>query len=425
MQQPPPYGTRPYAVHQNQPYGGGAPPPYGSPQMSSSLGTPHIPMWNRSSPAERSWAGTKEIAPSASSVVLVPTRPLLKSLARECKPSPPWCVGSPMTGSMSDEILLFAYFLTMTENEQEHRDALLNTVEACLQRVWPEAKLNPTGLNAAGVYPPKDATLHAFLAGSEQFDGTEQELRAQLVSAANQDGFQADFCIDYRGCSTILLTEARMGDRVSVRFGPKAELARQTADLLCSAIAGNPTRRAVLVALDALMRQNRVIDDSGANPSLLCGEALAVMLLAIAKSYSEDDIPDAGRLLIDFFLTYGFPAHFDNAASSITSAGMAQAVPKIHKDAQLSVIDPSDETANLTPKVERIAHILAVFNYCYTAISQFAQTTAGRHKAQSALSTIIGGEAYWGRVLSLYHQKIEPFFSVVEEKRAVLGQQRF
>jgi hypothetical protein len=178
-----------------------------------------------------------------------------------------------------------------------------------------------------------------------------------------------------------------------------------------------PARLAVLVTLDALLRQNKLLDETGLNEKLISTEAIAVMLLAIANSYSSDDAPDAGRLLNDFFLTYGFPAHFDCSQNSVSASGMTSPVAKLHREAQLSVLDPAQETANLTSKVDKVAHLLAIFNYCYTASTQYLVVSLEQRRAQSVLSTMIGGETYWSRVLTLYHQRVAPFFDVVNEKK--------
>lgn len=397
--------------------------PYGSPPRPSSLGTPHIPNWNRSSPHQPSYFAAGPVDPNAPQrdLLLVPTRPLLKALARECKPSPPWAVGSPVPATMGEELHLFARFLLMTPQEREKCDSLTAAVGEVCRTVWgATAAIYPMGVNAAGVYPPKEATLHFYSLETTIDDGTQEKFRV----AANDMGFQVEYMTDYRNCPTVLLTDARSGERCAIRYGPQAAEAKPTADLLATAIAAVEERRCALVAIDALLRQNKVLDETGINSSGIAPEAVAVMLLAICNSYGEDDAPDAGRLLTDFFLTFGFPAHFDNAATSISHKGMAHSQPKLHKDAQLSILDPSEPTRNLTQKADKVPHVMAVFNYCYTALSQFNQTHPQQRRAQSVLSTIIGGETYWSRVLQLYHQQISPYVEVVRERQHVLAQMR-
>lgn len=353
--------------------------------------------------------------------VLVPTRPLLKALAHECKPYPPWSVGGPSPATLNDELQLFAKFLAGTAEEKAKMDGLIGAATTAIRQLWPAGELKPMGLTAANVHSHKDTVVHLYAAGTEVLpDGYEASLRA----AVNAIGFQADFFLDCRGCNAILLTEARTGDRCSVRFGPKATMAKPASDLIATVIASKEQYRIALVALEALLRQNKMIDDTGANLAQLSGEALAIMVVSIITSYSNDT-PEAGRLLIDFFLTYGFQAHFDVATQSICPrTGMAEPLKKVHADVQLSIVDPTDERTNLSPKTDKVPLLLAVFNYCYTAMSQFEQVEQGHRRAQSPLSTIIGGEAYWSRVLQLYQQKVSPFYEVVRSRAGALAHHR-
>ena len=251
----------------------------------------------------------------------------------------------------------------------------------------------------------------------------QQNVQVLLRQAGNAEGFQVEFSEDCRSCPTVILTEARTGDACAVRYGPLTALAKTAADVYRQGIAIREERRVALVAIDALLRQNKVVADfSNTNSGSLPSEVTVVMLLAIANSYEDEDIPEADRLLIDFFLTFGFSAHFDNATLSVVCQGMQVPTPKKHLDAQLSVIDPGDGTSNIATKANRVPHLLAVFNYCYTAITQYFQSAQNARRAQSALSTVIGGEAYWSRVLHLYHSHQEPFFSVVRAKQDMLAQ---
>lgn len=356
-------------------------------------------------------------AVDTSNIVLVPTRPLLKALAKECKPSPPWSVGQPVPQSLTEELRQFALFLRDTPTEQHKWSSLMNTAEAVAIAVWPQSRLHEMGATAAGILT-KDSAMHLYATDSED----TPERRQRLKEVANEHGFQVEFGVDYRQCITATLTEMRTGERCVVRFGADAIIAAPAAELLTRAILGVPERHAALFAIDSLLRQNKVLDDTGNNDTLLNSEAAAMMLLAIANSYSRDDQPDAGRLLLDFFLTYGFPAHFDCTASSVNYLSMEKLTPKQHPDCQLSVLDVHESQRNLTPRLDRFAHLQGVFNYCYTAISQFTQVASSQRRAQSALSTIIGGETFWSRVLQLYHQEIQPYRQIVQEKHHILAQ---
>lgn len=414
---PPPYyaASKPIPQHMNM----NAPPAYGSPHshQMGSLGTPRVG-WAPGSLGDGRWRPYQPQQQPQQNIILVPTRPLLKALAKECKPCPPWCVGHPIPESLTSELGLFARFLDRTPQEAERHSLIQNTIQTAFRAVWPSSSLSHAGINAAGVFPP-ESTVHLYAESTTD----SEEARTALRTAANENGFQISFFEDYRGCQTALLTEARTGDKAAVRFGAQVERTKASAEIIRQALGRNEASRVVLIALDALLRQNKVLDESGSSPGIPA-EAIAIMIICIANSYDESDTPTAERLLTDFFLTFGFPAHFDSATLSIDYKGMTNQVPKVHLNSQLSVLDPADPKENLTGRVDKVPHILAVFNYCYTAVSQFSQTAPTARRAQSALSTVIGGETYWSRVLHLYHQQVEPFYSVVLERQASLAQYR-
>ena len=353
--------------------------------------------------------------------ILIPTRPLLKALAKECKPNPPWIVGVPMCSSLAAELTQFAKFLDLCPEELVKVDRLYEGVHSIVREVWKDATLNKMGPTAAGVISPKESVLHVYLTNSED---APPEVQTKLRELAAARDYQVEFFNDYRGVTCAMFTEARSADRVVVRYGPDATKAKISAEKLTVGIARNPSTCAVLVALEALMRQNKMLDDTGNNPLAVCGEALAVMLLSITASYEGGEVPDAGRLLMDFLVTFGFQNFFDHVKHSVSPKGMADNTDKVHKDAQLSVLDLSDPSVNLTPKVDKVPLVVAVFHYCYNAVSQFEQVDHSQRRAQSALSTIIGGETYWSRVLQLYSQKVSPYYDIVRQKAQNLAQLR-
>lgn len=353
-------------------------------------------------------------------IVLLPTRPLLKALAKQCRPSPPWCVGYAPPADLGEEVLRFCDFNTPMEEELGTRQSCTATMESVVRRVWPEAALQPTGATAAGQNVTKGVTLHFYATGTT--DATPEQLQ-QWMRAANEVGAQANFLQDDRGLPCAVVVDSRSGHRSCIRYGSEAAAALAHAShALESQIASKPVPRAVLNTLLALLNQNKLLDESGTARTLLSGEAVAVMLLAVINSYDETDVPDAGRVLLDFFLTYGFESYFNPLQSSVSVKGLAVPCPKRHLNAQLSVLDPSNETVNLTPEVDRVSSIQAVFNYCYTALSQYSQVSSSLHRAQSPISTIIGGEPYWVRVLRFYQLQVEPYYSVVQSKKHILAQ---
>jgi hypothetical protein len=447
---PPSPNSSPAHPHVHNPYGHpgmapGYPPQHGPgvplamPQgyypSPGSLGTPHIggpwhsptnqggPLPRRpsqgNSPSNAS-GGPMGGAPMGTGVI-IPTRPVLKALAKECRPSPPWCVGFPVPQTMSEELMRFYNFVSQSPSESQRSANVLGVIsEVCASKLWEGCSIEPMSTSAAGIIPP-DSVLHYYV---DKFEFTEDNTKPEeeIRSAFNDVGFQADFFKDYRGMPSIKLTEARTGDRCTLRYGPQAHETKKTAEVLTAGFNKSISRRYAFVVIDAVLRQNRALEDWGVSSALLPCEAIAIMLLAIANSYEDSDVPDAERLVNDFFLTFGYDAHFDIVAHSVSIDGMANQIPKVHKAALLSVLDPSDPTRNLTSNVEKIAHIRGVFQYCYTAISQFSQASSANRRAQSALSTIIGGEAYWTRVLHHYKEQTEPFYSAVLERRGALIQ---
>ncbi|RNF13456.1 uncharacterized protein Tco025E_06174 [Trypanosoma conorhini] len=355
-------------------------------------------------------------------VVLVATRPLLKALARECRPWPPWCVGFAVPDDATEELRLFASFLRATPEELACSDSAVRLATEIMQAVWPTVVMKPMSTTAAGLSPLKDVTLHYYAENSPVAPEDMERVRNEIQSVANSHGAHVEFATDYREITCVVLTDTRSGKRLTIRYGPQASCAEHPSNMFRTIIAPNGDYHATLTLLDALLRQNKILDDAGITKDALNGEALAVMILAIINSYSSSDVPDANRLMMDFFLTYGFAANFDLVKNSVTVHGMSEPTPKVHRNAQISVLDPFDETRNLTPKLEKAAHLQAVFNYCYTALSQFTQVSQRQRRAQSTLSTIIGGEAYWGRVLQLYHEGISPYVDVVERKKHLLLQ---
>lgn len=347
---------------------------------------------------------------------LIPTRPLLKALAKYCRPQPPWCVGNLNANLLlADEIGLFASFNSSTDEELAMNEACLNTVKDMLQSLWPEVELRPMGITAAGNFFRKDTTSHYY---AENSSDITDEVRKQLEAAANERGAQIEFAADNRGLQCFVLTDSLSGLRCCVRVDPRAAARCGPASEIIQATFGSDmSARGVLFVLFALLQQNRILDDSGINPRLLPGEAAAVMLLSVLNSYDSADVPDAGRLLMDFFLTFGFISYFNPVSTSVVYTGMQPTTPKKHANAQLSVIDPADDESNLTPSLDRVSNLQAVFSYCYSALNQYAQVSGDQRRAQSALSSIIGGEPYWGRVFRFYEQKVEPYCSVVESKR--------
>jgi len=192
---------------------------------------------------------------------------------------------------------------------------------------------------------------------------------------------------------------------------------RRAVDAAAVIAAGfqSDVRRMSLSCLVSLLRQNKTIDDF--NTATLSDEAVCIMVLSIVNSYADDDEPTAQRIILDFFLTFGFPEHFDTATASITAKGVAEAPDKVHPGDALSILDAGDERRNITAGVtaDKLKYLATVFNYCFRVVSGFCeQNDPGLRRAQSPLSTIVGGEPYWPRVLELAAAGVPPYAGYVE-----------
>eukprot|EP00758_Cryptobia_borreli_P008349 Tbor_TRINITY_DN5382_c2_g1::TRINITY_DN5382_c2_g1_i1::g.4244::m.4244 len=426
---------------------------------------------------------------------IIPTKPLLRTLAKECKPFPPWAInidgcsfrgkelhssfsvndrltvqnetypasycGVPKgrlscnTLTLSEELTMFADFISLTNKEKNHLEEFKMTCKMCFQKLWGnDCEFVNMGLTAAGVFHHKDSPVHVLATntasnpiGISEDIPTTEAIRTVLLTV----GFSSVFFEDVRGCTTVLINaNVPINTPIAVCYGPRAHEAERTAIELRSMIGEKESYRIALIAVDALLRQNNLIDSLGTKPKLVCGEAVAVMLLALVKSYGgspatienekgeEDDLnendtmPPPGKVLMDFFITYGFPANFDPINHTCDSAkGLTNPVMKIHRNDVLSILDPSSDICDSTRKPRNLAtgvdsttHLTAILQYCYTATQQYEQMPPSKRRAQSVLSTIIGGEAYWGRVIDLYDQRVSPFYEVVLGKMKNLDRVR-
>lgn len=420
-QNPAPYYT-------NQPYhnphvGSLGTPCFGSFRTNSSMGTnSHTSL--RSTPYNSAASQNGLLSSNSSStnvanpnVKLVPTRPLLKALAKISKPNPPWCVGMPSNCGLDDELRIFLEFHNPTHEEISVLDELTKTALRLLKQLWPEVLLVPVGVTAVGMPVTRERTAH-YVALKAVTDADSAEARLQKLASAA--GVQLQFFTDYRSHRCVTFTDGRSGIRANIRYGDSLATAQRASAVFQNGLANSQSAVQVLQVLLTLLQQNRLLDETGNHPELISSESVAVMLLSVVNSYGPNDQPNAGRLLNDFFLSFGFPAYFNAATSSVNYKGAVPPTPKVHTDASLSVLDPGDPTQNLSTAVEKTPALQAVFHYCFTAISQYEQVGTKQRRAQSALSTIIGGEPYWTRVLKLYEDGVEPYAQQVSSKKAHL-----
>ncbi|EPY43179.1 hypothetical protein AGDE_00743 [Angomonas deanei] len=293
----------------------------------------------------------------------------------------------------------------------------VENISRVMREVWPQASLHPKGITAAVMAPKKEICNHLYAVHCDDLEGVKQ-----FEELAIKQGFHLEFGTDNRGLPAVICTDCVSGVKSCITYGPEAEKkCKGTSDILRDAYSSTQSARDVLFVLLALLQQNRILDDGGLNQKLFSGEALAVMLLSVVNSYENNLLPDSGRILLDFFLTFGFVAYFNPVASSVTIKTMQPPRPR-HMTSQLSVLDPADETINLTPSLDRVSNVQTVFSYCYSALNQYTQVSSGQRRAQSVLSTIIGGEPYWIRVFRLYEQGVDPYYTFIAEHKAALYQ---
>ncbi|CAD2218017.1 hypothetical protein AGDE_08371 [Angomonas deanei] len=334
-------------VYVNEPYGGGrriysrSPnftppkmPPIPSLPSVGSLGTPNIgAMWSNSPQYYN--AGNQYGYPQANNnnnnaaldpnIQLVPTRPLLKALSKVSKPNPPWCVGS-RAGSLkvSEELSIFSIFNTSTEEEMKIYNQCVENISRVMREVWPQASLHPKGITAAVMAPKKEICNHLYAVHCDDLEGVKQ-----FEELAIKQGFHLEFGTDNRGLPAVICTDCVSGVKSCITYGPEAEKkCKGTSDILRDAYSSTQSARDVLFVLLALLQQNRILDDGGLNQKLFSGEALAVMLLSVVNSYENNLLPDSGRILLDFFLTFGFVAYFNPVASSVTIKTMQPPRPR-------------------------------------------------------------------------------------------------
>ena len=533
-----------------------------------------------------------DIAPT---VQLIPTRPLLKTLAKECKPRPPWFCGYPFAGcsgadapTLTEELIAFSRFVSPAPPEFERLSFLFNKCLGVFKRMWPSCEFRLASITAAGVVPPKGCPLQVYAVHTHNFDvaiaagdpyeqqakdkkkkkdpkyesnrseitsdgsgrplgssqpsdmdqilekllalppsavpkafgskdvggvsvhdasppeetlylpfaplqrdcisriassadkisvGTALQVEGLIRSHIQNANLECTFHVDARECPVVVISDPDESLQIAVRYGPRAVLSEKTAILLRRQIAHNHHARLALCALEALLRQNNLVDNDGTKPTLLSVETLAVLMLIVVRTRQMDrhsstrspntssphPIPHAGGLLNSFLHYFGQPANFNPTQHTADyMSGLQSPSKKLHPNDKFSVCDPSDDVrihvsylsgvfhapvdvpgvpASVAPAIANIAeinieappprnlaasnpdtrHLSAVLNYCYAAMEAHESSSPSKRKAQSVLSTIIGGEAYWGRVMDLYENVVEPWYGVVHHLRRILA----
>jgi hypothetical protein len=333
-----------------------------------------------------------------------------KALAKVAKPRPPWSIGADPTNDIGVEMgRIEAFFGQSAKDKQDTGD------------VWEALRLTLTELDASPMLQYTGCNSWSFFPFRGRFSvaapGVRNVSAAQLGPALFRNGcrLEREF-VDSRGLPCFLVEHAATQREVLLRIGESGAAAADSVRAILRYKMSGEVRSA-LNCLIVLLRQSRIIDDL--EPAALSDEAAAVMVMAIANSYGERPTPD--RLLIDFFLTYGFKAHFDSDALSVCAEGMVNPVPKAHPDAAASILDPANHDRNLAAGMngKKLQFMQSTFNYCYHVVSEFAkESDPQKQRGQSPLSTVLGGEPFWPRVVELAQLNVEPYVSFLHTHRS-------
>eukprot|EP00759_Apiculatamorpha_spiralis_P018769 PhF_6_TR25121/c0_g1_i1/m.34551/K03514/PAPD5_7, TRF4; non-canonical poly(A) RNA polymerase PAPD5/7 len=387
-------------------YGAGTSPHHGP----GSLGTPYYPgaspYHRRSTPKGGQGAGG---APMGSDVILTPTRPVLKAVARACK-CPPWSVGRMCGPSLDDELGCFQMFVNPAPSEKGKIDEMFNSIAYKARDVWSACNLSTCNAMYLGIHIPGSLMECVVVNSSDEAD----EIKT-FSAGLNEAGFSTEIFQNSRGTQSIRLIEARSGDRVVVHVGRMALDYLQSSERIRAIFDGTPGVRGVVSAIDTVMRQSKYGDD-GTTPGGISSEAIAVMVAAMLGKYPAPPAP--GVIMLDFFITYGY--HFDCQTHAIAVDVNTEGWPaKPDPATQLYVIDPAAPDRNLTASVAKFPQVKSLFQYCYMTLNQWSAMVQ-ENRAQSPLSTIVGGETFWSRVLLLALAGEEPYATVINDKKPYL-----
>eukprot|EP00760_Papus_ankaliazontas_P024190 PhM_4_TR2139/c4_g1_i1/m.54109/K03514/PAPD5_7, TRF4; non-canonical poly(A) RNA polymerase PAPD5/7 len=417
----------------------GSPPMYYAQHVTQhgpgSLGTPHYPNYSPSGSVRSPYGGAggggggghvRRTTPKGNQqpnnthnnnadIILTPTRPVLKALARACR-CPPWSVGRAPTqaSSLNDELQCFVGFLSHTPQETAQLHKLFDTIRQKADGVWSGAVVSPVNAYALGVHIPSSVVELAVISSTDEADKLKE-----FTTALNNAGFSSEIVPNTRGTTSLRIVEAVGGERFLVHTGRTADDIVKSTQHLQSAVTAAPAVRGAIATVDTVLRQSKYSEDGGATGGFST-EVVAVMMLSLLPKYS--DVPTGDRLTMDFFITFGW--HFDTTLHSVQTNHVAgtegkQWPDKIHTQHQLEVRDPVNADRNLSATVNKFPQVRSLFQYCFMQLNQWV-TTSQESRAQSPLSTIIGGEAFWGRVLFLALGGVEPYASVVNEKKQVM-----
>ena len=382
---------------------------------------------------------------------------LAKAISRVARPTPPWCLGRALPDNLADEITVFAAFSAPCTAEREATSRFVAELVRAAREFWPAAVVLPVGLTAVPLQPVFAKPQFALLFSPDQPDSIDptdpvlDEVNRFGLALAASDILVRRLGEDARGTTVWQLTrqgEAHADNRhgttttdggafggeqgspcsVLLRFGERATTAVRAGIAFSQHFSRQQEgAKEALLAIDAVLRQAQYVSDT-VFVDYVSSEALMVMVLSIVNSYDpEDELPRTShRIMQDFFLTFGFEENFNLASRSIVQEGMAVEVGKMHPRDALSVLDVAPPPAgpgalpavvhNMTAGVSItfLRVLVAVLHYCYRAVQSFVdEPDLAKRRAQSALSTILGADTFWMRVVGLFSVSEPPFDTYV------------
>jgi len=305
-------------------------------------------------------------------------------------------------------------FLAPVAQEKAKIDGIFNSIALKARNVWPQSSLSTCTAILLGIHIPM-SIMECCIIGST--DETDAERIKIFQAGLNEAGFSCELVPNSRGTQSLRLVDAHGGEKIVVHVGTAAVEVLKTTEMIQAVIEKFPTVRPAIYAIDTVMRQSKYGDD-GITPGGISTEVIFLMVVAMLTKYP--DVPPSEVVLLDFFITYGY--HFDaqTHAISLTPPAPGETWPKkTHVEAQLCVIDPASPSRNLGAGIVKFPQLKSLFQYCWMTLSQWGRMSQDR-QAQSPLSTIIGGETFWGRVLLLSLAGEEPYASVINEKKHTL-----
>eukprot|EP00755_Sulcionema_specki_P013450 Sspe_Gene.53979::Locus_29815_Transcript_1_1_Confidence_1.000_Length_997::g.53979::m.53979/K03514/PAPD5_7, TRF4; non-canonical poly(A) RNA polymerase PAPD5/7 len=268
----------------------------------------------------------------------------------------PWYLHGAVKNSvkLSDEIPVFASFMSLTEDEANQRNTVRHMVQQTVSQLCPSATVKCCGSFSWGTAQ-----------GGSELDLVVEDL--PMPCTPRLKALLTSLGMTVRGACSELF-QAVVNDlvvNIAVVAGPSE--ARATTNVVRRWMHEAPELTDLCIVVEALLGQVRcnVVSNGGLSSfAILC---LAMHALRTAPAR------DAGTLLVHFLRYYG--ETFDFAVHSVSPCGAA--VPKIHHGEQISIVHPLNTAVNVSAGCKRLPQIRAHFQYCLIALSKWDASSQG------------------------------------------------